>query len=488
MSEKIISEAKINEAKDKDSISRKRKIDFPQPISSSIEQILFFQRTIGNQVVERLFKSGAIQAMLKISQPNDKYEQEADRVAEQVMRVSEPQPRGRINVSQKVQIPSVNSERSTSDQTASSTVPSIVHEVLQSPGKPLDLDTRAFMEPRFEYDFSSVRVHTDAKAADSAQMINALAYTVGQHVVFASGQLKEQTLPGRRIIAHELTHVVQQDTVAKTSKSLSISQKSPRSEHEAQTANASIEADNMLNPIHERISPTLQKSEVPKEQATPEETRAWWEIRDLKVEAKKKGIKRHFEVIQLRDPDGRVKYKVRGDPLQREVMTGVDLLKVLRELKILYFPSPEYAPPTWLDDVNAQKFWYRVVRSQLRETGVTVKSFGAEITIKGTEFVEREGERVLAPVQYKTGNQVIWVRNSGTEVVLQAFRYKPTEREAYEDEIMYRVGRDFNHHMYRFVEQQKKSPERAYEELKAINKEVERLTLLLILYSLAGPL
>jgi hypothetical protein len=88
--------------------------------------------------------------------------------------------------------------------------PPIVHEVLNSPGWPLDGATRAFMEPRFGYDFSRVRVHTDARAGESAQAVNALAYTVGTDVVFRSGHYAPATLRGNQLLAHELTHVVQQ--------------------------------------------------------------------------------------------------------------------------------------------------------------------------------------------------------------------------------------------------------------------------------------
>jgi hypothetical protein len=66
------------------------------------------------------------------------------------------------------------------------------------------------MEPRFGYDFSQVRTHTDAKAAQSARAVNALAYTVGQEMVFASGQYEPQTVEGKRLIAHELAHTIQQ--------------------------------------------------------------------------------------------------------------------------------------------------------------------------------------------------------------------------------------------------------------------------------------
>ncbi len=88
--------------------------------------------------------------------------------------------------------------------------PSIVDEVLQSSGQPLDAATRAFMEPRFGHDFGQVRVHTDAKAAESARAINAQAYSVGQNVVFGTGQHAPQSSVGQRLLAHELAHVLQQ--------------------------------------------------------------------------------------------------------------------------------------------------------------------------------------------------------------------------------------------------------------------------------------
>lgn len=87
---------------------------------------------------------------------------------------------------------------------------SVVKDVLEEEGAGLDEETRAFMESRFGHDFSSVRVHTDARAAESARSVNALAYTVGQHLVFARGYFQPQTQSGRHLIAHELTHTIQQ--------------------------------------------------------------------------------------------------------------------------------------------------------------------------------------------------------------------------------------------------------------------------------------
>ncbi len=91
-----------------------------------------------------------------------------------------------------------------------STVLPVVQEVLRSAGQPLDAQTRAFMEPRFGHDFSHVRVHTDAKASESAHAMNALAYTVGQHIVFASSPFAPRTPSGEHLLRHELVHAIQQ--------------------------------------------------------------------------------------------------------------------------------------------------------------------------------------------------------------------------------------------------------------------------------------
>lgn len=85
-----------------------------------------------------------------------------------------------------------------------------VNDVLHSPGRPLDSTARSFMEPRFGADFSGVRIHTDTRAGESARAVSAHAYTVGRDIVFAPGQYSPDSAAGRRLLAHELTHVVQQ--------------------------------------------------------------------------------------------------------------------------------------------------------------------------------------------------------------------------------------------------------------------------------------
>lgn len=95
-------------------------------------------------------------------------------------------------------------------ENAGAGVPAIVHDVLRAPGEPLDPGSRAFFETRFGHNFSGVRLHTDASAAESARVVGAHAYTVGASVVFGAGQYQPQTPEGQMLLAHELTHVVQQ--------------------------------------------------------------------------------------------------------------------------------------------------------------------------------------------------------------------------------------------------------------------------------------
>ena len=101
-------------------------------------------------------------------------------------------------------------QRRAADHTRSLEGPAVVQEVLRSGGQPLEPETRAFFEPRFGHDFSQVRVHTGTMAAESASAVNALAYTVGNDVVFGAGEYSPQSHAGRRLLAHELSHVLQQ--------------------------------------------------------------------------------------------------------------------------------------------------------------------------------------------------------------------------------------------------------------------------------------
>ncbi len=101
-------------------------------------------------------------------------------------------------------------QRAAAHAASANVAPPIVHEVLNSSGRPLDGQTRSLMESRFSHDFSRVRVHTDDKAAESARAVNALAYTVGNNVVMPAQQFQTNSQTSLNLLAHELTHVVQQ--------------------------------------------------------------------------------------------------------------------------------------------------------------------------------------------------------------------------------------------------------------------------------------
>jgi len=141
----------------------------------------------------------------RISEPGNQYEQEADRLADQLTRMEDQ------NVSQRSPL---NVQRLATGSASSVTTPTIVQEVLQSPGHPLDTSVRAFFEQRLGHDFGKVRVHIGARAAQSAQSVNALAYTVGNDVVFGSAQnsMGEDAKVPNPLLAHELVHVMQQNT------------------------------------------------------------------------------------------------------------------------------------------------------------------------------------------------------------------------------------------------------------------------------------
>lgn len=173
-----------------------------------------------SQIPVRSSAYKGIQTKLMIDTPGDQYEQEADQVAKQVMSMPRPQLQrakcacdGEIEPSgecEKCKAGRQRVQRQAHSDITITAVPPIVQEVIRRTGQPLDTATQSFMELRFAQDFSSVRVHSDALAAASAQAVNARAFTLGQHIVFGAGQYSPLTPAGRQLMAHELTHVVQQ--------------------------------------------------------------------------------------------------------------------------------------------------------------------------------------------------------------------------------------------------------------------------------------
>jgi hypothetical protein len=184
---------------------------------------------IGNQAMIRRLASdqpsgparaadlGRLQAKLRVGAVNDPLEREADAAADHVMRMAEP----RVSLSS---APTLSRKCAGCEEEeqglqreadgagmAGAAAPPIVHDVLNSPGRPLDPATHDFMASRFGADFGDVRIHTDARAARSAAAVDALAYTVGRSIVFGSGRYDPDAQAGRHLLAHELAHVVQQN-------------------------------------------------------------------------------------------------------------------------------------------------------------------------------------------------------------------------------------------------------------------------------------
>jgi len=169
---------------------------------------------------------------LRVNPAHDPLEQEADRAADAFMRgagVGAPFSLSGISVLQRCACGQANaggecgscrkkrlqrSATSSADPGArgadGETAPPVVHDVLGSGGRVMDGATRARMEAHFGSDFGHVRLHTDARAAESAEAVSAAAWTVGNHIAFADGQFSPASPAGQRLLAHELAHVLQQ--------------------------------------------------------------------------------------------------------------------------------------------------------------------------------------------------------------------------------------------------------------------------------------
>jgi hypothetical protein len=247
------------------------------------DNLLYLQRTIGNRAVGRL-----LQRKVKVSQPDDPYELEAERVAEQVLRMPDPSlpeqsslanhkskietrrpgisqggelhrqamgeeeegKRKRGEEDPVVQMKGVEGAAVMRQETASEEErrkqdeegtlqakseagegaeirPEVESRIdnLRSGGEPLSENVRADMEPRFGQDFSEVRVHKGPEAAETARAVNARAYTTSKDIVFGAGEYAPDTKEGKHLLAHELTHVVQQN--AKATSTLSLIQRAP---------------------------------------------------------------------------------------------------------------------------------------------------------------------------------------------------------------------------------------------------------------------
>lgn len=211
--------------------------------SREVSSILHLHRTIGNQAVQRLLQNNAqeleigstttastrfahnfsgiplyakarteIQPKLRVSTPGDRYEQEADRIADEVLRQKMPVE----EKDQKVEIQARASQQAAGGDRE-------VNEDLENRlsrskggGNSISNQVRHFFEPRMQFDLSKVRVHTDSEAAWMNQELRARAFTHGRDIYFGDGQYNPQSIAGKRLLTHELTHVVQQEHSVKS--------------------------------------------------------------------------------------------------------------------------------------------------------------------------------------------------------------------------------------------------------------------------------
>jgi len=180
--------------------------------------LLKLQHQLGNQAVNSL-----IQAKLKVSTPADVYEEEADRIADLVMTSPQVQlkssteeeilPKTNPLILQKYTIDLKEEDKQTPGFDQQRIVNADIEDRIQSirgGGQPLEENTRGFFENNLGYDLSAVKIHTDSQASDLANQLNAQAFTVGQDIFFGSGRYEPDSFQGKHLLAHELTHTIQQ--------------------------------------------------------------------------------------------------------------------------------------------------------------------------------------------------------------------------------------------------------------------------------------
>ncbi len=198
-------------------------------VSEPYAGILGMQRKIGNRAVSQI-----IQTKLTVGTPGDRYEQEADRVADQMVQTPQPTQTVRLPSEPTVQrkctacsggtpgcqscaqeevirlkpVSSVRAQHHIGRELNSTEAAGI--DRLRSGGQPLSKGERDFFEPRLGHDLGSVRIHANGAAAETARSLRAHAFTTANHVVFAAGQYAPQSRAGLRLLAHELVHTVQQ--------------------------------------------------------------------------------------------------------------------------------------------------------------------------------------------------------------------------------------------------------------------------------------
>jgi Domain of unknown function (DUF4157) len=189
------------------------------PARSGISRL---QRAVGNRGMRRLLRPVTIQPKLTVGRADDQHEREADRVADEVMRMPERSSgsalqRAPLSIQrmcpeceEEKEKPVVQAKRDSDDSIEVSSELQSYLATSRGSGQPLSDSARSYLEPRFGYDFGHVRVHANQVAAEAARAINARAFTAGQNIYFGRGAYDPASVSGQRLLSHELTHVIQQ--------------------------------------------------------------------------------------------------------------------------------------------------------------------------------------------------------------------------------------------------------------------------------------
>jgi hypothetical protein len=262
---------------------------------------------------------------LTVNQPGDRYEPEADSVAGQVMHMSvfRPQYQKIVENESLRQTPPLVQQHASNVTNRPAEAPPIVQQVLHSPGQPLQSATREIMESRLGHDFSQVRIHHDAQAAESARAVQARAYTVGRHVVFGAGQYMPASRAGRGLIAHELAHVVQQQGALATSWRMAPS--TSGAEREAQLAGRAVGAGNPWR-VQTQTEPLLARNGDDYARASAKILKVMDQMGDELAQLRsnapqargpRQEASRTFAVVKVVDADGTVKQTATGQYLGR---------------------------------------------------------------------------------------------------------------------------------------------------------------------------
>jgi hypothetical protein len=203
-------------SKNSNSVPRARKSTTFSKTTNPFNNVLSFHKTMGNRAVQRLIESGALQTKLTVGKPNNIYEQEADQVAKQVMQMPDPEVSRKSEHEVSLQAMQEEEEQILQTKSGSGETPDVGSDIESSiysrkgGGQPLPEKDRSFMERRFGIDFSGVRVHTGREAVQINRELNAQAFTHGGDIYFGAGRYSPGTSDGKTLLAHELTHVVQQ--------------------------------------------------------------------------------------------------------------------------------------------------------------------------------------------------------------------------------------------------------------------------------------